>query len=39
MDRAELTAAVLYQVGALAAFVRAEGMELNHVKARWTWVG
>jgi len=39
MDRSELTAAVLYQVGALAAFLRAEGMELNHVKAHGSLYG
>src|SRR5687768_7353946 len=32
MEPAELTAAVMYQTGALAAFLRAEGMELNHIK-------
>lgn len=32
MDRAELTACILYQVGALKAFLDAEGMPLNHVK-------
>jgi 5-oxoprolinase (ATP-hydrolysing) subunit A len=32
MDGDELTAAILYQVGALRAFLDAEGMELNHVK-------
>lgn len=29
---AELTALILYQVGALAGFLKAEGMTLNHVK-------
>ena len=32
MDPTELTAAVLYQVGALKAFLDAEGLELSHVK-------
>lgn len=32
VDPAEAEAMVLYQVGALAAFVRAEGLALNHVK-------
>jgi UPF0271 protein len=32
MDPAELTAAILYQTGALKAFLDAEGMELGHVK-------
>lgn len=32
IDPAEAEALVLYQIGALAAFVRAEGLELRHVK-------
>ncbi len=32
MEPAELTAAVIYQTGALAAFLKAEGLELNHIK-------
>lgn len=32
MDPAELTACILYQIGALKAFLDAEGMPLNHVK-------
>ncbi|MGD9526351.1 5-oxoprolinase subunit PxpA [Pseudonocardia sp.] len=32
MEPAELTACVVYQVGALAGFLRAEGMQLHHVK-------
>lgn len=32
IDLAEAEALVLYQIGALAAFVRAEGLELRHVK-------
>ena len=32
MDPGELTAAIVYQVGALKAFLDAEGMPLNHIK-------
>jgi UPF0271 protein len=32
MDADELTAALLYQTGALKAFLDAEGMPLNHIK-------
>ena len=32
MEPDELTAAILYQVGALQAFLTAEGLELNHLK-------
>lgn len=32
LDAEELTAAIIYQVGALRAFLDAEGMELSHVK-------
>jgi 5-oxoprolinase (ATP-hydrolysing) subunit A len=32
MEPAELTAMVVYQVGALKGFLEVEGMELNHVK-------
>jgi UPF0271 protein len=32
MDPAELTAAILYQAGALKAFLDAEGMALTHIK-------
>lgn len=32
MDGEELTAAILYQAGALKAFLDAEGMELSHLK-------
>jgi 5-oxoprolinase (ATP-hydrolysing) subunit A len=39
MEPAELTAAVLYQVGALTAFLRAEGMPLNHVKPHGSLYG
>ncbi len=39
MDRHELTASVLYQVGALSAFLKAEGMELHHIKAHGSLYG
>lgn len=39
MERSELTASVLYQVGALSAFLRAEGMELNHIKPHGSLYG
>jgi 5-oxoprolinase (ATP-hydrolysing) subunit A len=39
MGREELTASVLYQIGALSAFLRAEGMELNHVKPHGSLYG
>jgi UPF0271 protein len=32
MDREEIAACVLYQVGALKAFLDAEGLPLNHIK-------
>jgi UPF0271 protein len=32
MDPGELTAAIVYQVGALKGVLEAEGMELNHIK-------
>jgi UPF0271 protein len=32
MDRDELAACIIYQVGALKAFLDAEGMPLNHIK-------
>lgn len=32
MDSAELTAAIIYQVGALRGFLQAEGMELGYIK-------
>ena len=32
MEMEELTASILYQVGALKAFLDAEGMALNHIK-------
>ena len=39
MDREELTAAVVYQIGALSGFLRAEGMDLNHVKVHGSLYG
>jgi UPF0271 protein len=32
MERSELAATLIYQVGALSGFLRAEGMELSHLK-------
>ncbi len=32
IDREELANILIYQIGALAGFLRAEGMELNHIK-------
>lgn len=32
IDRAELANCILYQIGALTAFLKAEGLELNHIK-------
>lgn len=39
MDADELTASVVYQVGALAGFLRERGMELNHIKAHGALYG
>jgi UPF0271 protein len=39
MERDELTAAVIYQIGALEGFLRREGMELNHVKPHGSLYG
>ena len=39
LGREELTASVLYQIGALSAFLRAEGMRLNHVKPHGSLYG
>ena len=39
LGRGELTAAVLYQGGALSAFLREEGMELNHIKVHGSLYG
>lgn len=39
LDRDELTAAVVYQIGALSGFLRAEGMGLNHVKPHGSLYG
>jgi UPF0271 protein len=39
LDREELTAAVVYQIGALSGFLRGEGMELNHVKVHGSLYG
>lgn len=39
MDREELTAAVVYQIGALSGFLRSERMELHHVKVHGSLYG
>jgi UPF0271 protein len=39
MDRDELTASVIYQVGALSGFLRARGMELHHIKPHGSLYG
>jgi len=39
MDREELTACVIYQVGALAGFLRRHGMELHHIKPHGSLYG
>jgi UPF0271 protein len=39
MERDELTASVIYQVGALSGFLRARGMELNHIKPHGSLYG
>ncbi|HVL86091.1 MAG TPA: 5-oxoprolinase subunit PxpA [Pseudonocardia sp.] len=39
MERGELTASVLYQIGALSAFLREQGMALNHVKPHGSLYG
>jgi 5-oxoprolinase (ATP-hydrolysing) subunit A len=39
MERDELTAAVIYQVGALVGFLREQGMELNHIKPHGSLYG
>lgn len=39
MTREQIAAAVLYQVGALQAFLKAEGMEMAHVKPHGALMG
>ncbi|SNR75499.1 UPF0271 protein [Haloechinothrix alba] len=39
MSRDEITASVMYQVGALSAFLKEAGMELNHIKAHGALYG
>jgi UPF0271 protein len=39
MERGELTASVLYQVGALSAFLRERGMALHHIKPHGSLYG
>lgn len=39
IGRAEMTNALIYQIGALAGFLKAEGMELNHIKPHGSLYG
>jgi len=39
MSRAEIANSVVYQVGALVGFLKAEGMELNHIKPHGSLYG
>src|SRR6201987_210297 len=39
IDRAELANCLLYQIGALKAFLDAEGMALNHIKPHGSLYG
>lgn len=39
MSRQELANCIIYQVGALCGFLRAEGMELNHIKPHGSLYG
>ncbi len=39
MTRDEIASAVLYQVGALSAFLRAEGLSLSHIKPHGALMG
>jgi UPF0271 protein len=39
MDQEELTACVIYQVGALSGFLRRHGMELHHIKPHGSLYG
>ncbi len=39
MDPEELTACIIYQVGALKGFLEANGMELNHIKPHGSLYG
>jgi UPF0271 protein len=39
MTREEVTSSVLYQVGALSAFLRAEGMSMTHIKPHGALMG
>ena len=39
MDPEELTACIIYQVGALKAFLETNGMELNHIKPHGSLYG
>ncbi|MEZ5796315.1 MAG: LamB/YcsF family protein [Paracoccaceae bacterium] len=39
MDRQEMTNCLIYQIGALCGFLKAEGMELNHIKPHGSLYG
>ena len=39
ISREEMANAMIYQIGALAGFLRAEGMELNHIKPHGSLYG
>ena len=39
IDREEMANCLIYQIGALAGFLRAEGMELNHIKPHGSLYG
>ena len=39
ISRAEMTNCLIYQIGALSGFLRAEGMELNHIKPHGSLYG
>ncbi|MDP2738159.1 MAG: 5-oxoprolinase subunit PxpA [Pseudorhodobacter sp.] len=39
MDRAEMANCLIYQIGALTGFLRAEGMDLNHIKPHGSLYG
>lgn len=39
IGRAEMTNCLIYQIGALSGFLRAEGMELNHIKPHGSLYG
>jgi len=39
MDREEMTNCLIYQIGALSGFLKAEGMEMNHIKPHGSLYG